>query len=203
VRGHLRAQPATNRTPLPRSRRSVASAPAIVYRYNSIAPIVIGLLRRIHWSQRQNRYTGGLVDKSQIEKAVLDDYSKRYPLWTEVRVTDMADESFGGNLVVVQSITEDGTPNEELCFGYPDGTVRMFSSTRELADFLEKKANAPFLERVFTRSIFSGLVFTFLLIAVFIIGFFDKDHFRPEVLTMLGSVLGAAAGFFFGSSKIN
>jgi len=142
------------------------------------------------------------MKRPEIEKSVLAEYKKLYPKWKNVQITEVISDTFGGDLAVVRATTDEGHPNEEVCFVYPEGTVRIFSTTEELARFLELKAKAPFIERIFSRPVFTGMVFVFLLIAVFFIGFTPKDSFRPEVLTMLGSVLGGAAGFFFGSGKV-
>lgn len=142
------------------------------------------------------------MTNDEIEQLVVSEYKKRYPNWQNVQVTEIVFDTFGGNLAVVRAITDEGHPNEEVCFAYPEGTVRIFSTTEELARFLELKAKAPFLERIFTRPVFTGFIFIFLLVAVFVVGFVAQDKYRPEVLTMLGSVLGGAAGFFFGSGKV-
>ena len=52
-----------------------------------------------------------------------------------------------------------------------------------------------------TRPVISGIIFAFLLVAIFIIGF--STNFRAEALAILGSVVGVAAGFFFGTGKKN
>jgi hypothetical protein len=111
----------------------------------------------------------------------------------------MVIDTFGGNLAVIAYKTEKGTESDEMCFIDPEGDVRIFSTTEECVRFLEQKAKAPLLERIFTRPVMSGVVFVFLLVAVFIVGFFT--NFRPEALSILGSVVGVAAGFFFGSGK--
>jgi len=131
----------------------------------------------------------------EIRKVVIQAYTERYPEWGEVRVSDIVQDTFGGHLAVVRPKNEP----EEMCFVYPEGTVRIFTSTEDLARFLEQKAKASFVERLFTRPVLSGLVFAFLLVAVFIIGF--SASFKPEALAILGSVVGVAAGFFFGSGK--
>jgi hypothetical protein len=106
---------------------------------------------------------------------------------------------FGGFLAVVIFNIAQGPDNDEICFVYPEKSVQIFSTTEELARFLELKAKAPLLERLFTRPIMSGVIFCFLLVAVFIVGF--VTNFRPEALSILGSVVGVAAGFFFGTGK--
>jgi uncharacterized membrane protein len=137
------------------------------------------------------------MNKEEIKKWVVKEYSVRYPDWKEVRVTDIVLDTFGGHIAVVRSATD----SEEMCFIYPEGTVRIFGSTEELVHFLEDKAKAPWLERLFTRPVISGIVFVILLVAIFCIGF--STNFRTESLAILGSVVGVAAGFFFGAGKRN
>jgi uncharacterized membrane protein len=139
------------------------------------------------------------MNRNEVIDIVLPEYAKIYPLWTDVQVTEVVLDTFGGNLAVVRGLLENGHENEEICFVYPEGTVKIFRSTEELATFLEQKAKASFLERFFTRPILSGVIFAFLLVAVFIIGF--TSSFKPEALSILGSVVGVAAGFFFGSKS--
>ncbi|SRR6266404_4410648 len=138
------------------------------------------------------------MDIKQIRELVTKEYEVRYPKWTDVIVTDVVLDTFGGNLAVVRATTEAGTENEEVCFAYPEGTVRIFSTTEELARFLELKAKAPLLERLFTRPVLSGIVLLLLLVLIFIIGFVGT--FNAQALAILGSVIGLAAGYFFGSS---
>lgn len=138
------------------------------------------------------------MDRKETEERVIAEYKKRYPSWTAVLVTEVVQDTFGGDLAVVRAKTQSGEENEEVCFAYPEGTVRIFSSTEELARFLELKAKAPLLERMFTRPILSGVVLMGLLLGVFALGW--KGNFDPQALAILGSVLGLAAGYFFGTS---
>jgi len=135
----------------------------------------------------------------EIKELVTRKYAKRYPGWTNVHVTEIVLDTFGGHLGVVRSRDENQHDNEEVCFVYPEGTVRIFYTTEELARFLEQKAKTSVIERLFTRPVLTGAIFAFLLMAVFVIGF--KADFRPEALSILGSVVGVAAGFFFGTSR--
>lgn len=137
------------------------------------------------------------MTRADIEKNVLKDYALRYPDWKEVRVSDIVEDTFGGHIAVVRSKDDP----EEMCFIYPEGTVRIFGSTEDLVHFLEEKAKASWIERLFTRPVISGIIFAFLLVAIFIIGF--STTFRAEALAILGSVVGVAAGFFFGTGKKN
>jgi hypothetical protein len=135
----------------------------------------------------------------EIKEVVTQEYAKRYPNWTDFHVTEIVVDTFGGHVAAVRAKDENKQDNEELCFVYPEGTVRIFYTTEELAKFLEQKAKTPTIERLFTRPVLTGIVFAFLLVAVFVIGF--QTTFRPEALSILGSVVGVAAGFFFGSSR--
>ncbi len=139
------------------------------------------------------------MTKQEIEVAVRAAYKKEYG-W-EVQVTEVVLDTFGGHIAVTRATTQKGNPNEELCFIYPEGGVRIFRSTEELARFLEQKARAPLLERIFYRPTFAGIVFLILLVVVIVVGFFGKGRFLPEALTLLGGILGSAAGFFFGTNK--
>ncbi len=134
----------------------------------------------------------------QIRALVLKEYSHRYPEWRDITVADIVQDTFGGHLAVVRATTETGSNNEEICFVYPEATVRIFLTTEELARFLEIKAKAPIIERMFTRPVLSGTVLLGLLVFVFVTGFFEK--FNPQALAILGSVLGLSAGYFFGKS---
>src|SRR4051794_35737653 len=108
---------------------------------------------------------------AEVRECVTAEYAKRYPAWTGLDVTEVVMDTFGGHLAVTRAKTETGTDNEEVCFVYPEGTVRIFYTTEELARFLEQKAKTPLFERLFTRPVLSGIIFAFLLVAVFVIGF--------------------------------
>jgi len=139
------------------------------------------------------------MNDAQIRECVTAAYLKDEPEFKNVRITEVVLDAFGGNLAVVKYEEPDGSRNDEICFVGPEGRVRIFETTEELARELERKAKAPLLERLFTRPIMSGVVFVFLLVAVFITGF--DSNFSSQALSILGSVVGVAAGFFFGSGK--
>lgn len=139
------------------------------------------------------------MTRQETVEAVTVYYTTLYPKWTNILVTEVVLDTFGGNIAVVRATDEKGHDNEEMCFSYPERTVRHFTTTEELARFLEAKAKAGPLERVFTRPILSGIIFLVLLIFVFIIGFWHENY-SPESLAILGSVVGLAAGYFFSSN---
>jgi hypothetical protein len=138
--------------------------------------------------------------RSLIEKLVLPKYKRLYPEWKNTRVTEIIHDIFGGDLVVVRGLPAVRIENEEICY-VAEGGVTIFSTTEELGRFLELKARAHWLERIFYRPHISGAVFVLLLVGIFFAGFWSPDKFSPQVLAILGSVVGLAAGFFFGSTR--
>jgi hypothetical protein len=139
------------------------------------------------------------MDRSELESLIIEAYKRRYPAWTNHRVLEVV-ESFGGWIGVVSSVTENGSPNEEMCYVYADKTVRIFDTTPELVRFLEMKAQPPLLERLVAKPVVSGAVFVLVLVGLFLLAVF-KVPVEPSLMASLTSVVGVAAGFFFGSAK--
>jgi hypothetical protein len=137
----------------------------------------------------------------EIEKIVLPKYKRLNPGWTNTRVTEIIPDVFGGTLVVVRGQPPQIIENEEICYVSPEGGATIFSTTEELARFLEEKAQEPWLERLFYRPHIAGAVFVLLLVGIFVAGFHHPKDFSPQALATLGSVVGLAAGFFFGSAR--
>ena len=135
-----------------------------------------------------------------VEKLVLPKYKQLYPDWKNTRVTEIVRDTFGGDLIVIRGLPAVRIENEEICY-VAEGGVTIFSTTEELARFLELKARAHWLERIFYRPHISGAAFVLLLLAIFVAGFQHPDKFSPQALAILGSVVGLAAGFFFGSTR--
>jgi hypothetical protein len=135
----------------------------------------------------------------EIEKAVIDEYKKTYPKWKSVRVTQKVPDTFGGILAVVTAIDEEADEVDEMCFVFDNGKVQIFESTEQLAIFLESRANVPWYQRVFATSTLSGIVFLLSILLIFISGLIP--NFPDRASAVLGAVVGAAAGFYFGSSK--
>jgi hypothetical protein len=80
-----------------------------------------------------------------------------------------------------------------------DGNVRIFLNTDEVR-FLERKSRYLIVDILYDASFIAGFVFIILILLVFIIGF-DGKNYNNEAFIALSSVLGAAAGFFFGTKK--
>ncbi len=141
------------------------------------------------------------MDRDAAEPPVVAAYQKKYKLWTEIHVTKVVENAFGGTLVTVRAITGRKIKHSALCFIDDNGHVSIYDSSEELARDLETRVRLGWIYRLFSRPILSGIVFAFLLVAIFIIGLRPKDSFRPEAFTALAGVLGTAAGFFFGSPQ--
>ena len=138
------------------------------------------------------------MNEVEVRKRVAEEYKVAYKDCSDFRIDEVILDVFDGHMAAV-SFAHAGIDNSELCFVYASGKVLIYNSTPELLRDLERRAKAPLFDRLFTRPILSGIVFLFLLVAVFIIGFFGS--FKPEALAILGSVVGVAAGFFFGTGK--
>jgi hypothetical protein len=86
-----------------------------------------------------------------------------------------------------------------MCFVFDFGKVQIFKSTEQMAIFLDSRARVPWYQRIFATSTLSGIVFLLSVILVFLGGM--SPGFSKEALPVLASVVGAAAGFYFGASR--
>src|ERR1700686_63616 len=131
-----------------------------------------------------------------FEKAIDAEYRKTYPKWQHpVWVSQTVPETFGGTLAVVNATDEDGREVSEMCFVFENGKVQIFTSTEQLAIFLDSRTKIPWFQRIFSASTLSGIVFLLSIILIFVSGFFDD--FSDKVSAVLSAVVGAAAGFYF------
>lgn len=130
-------------------------------------------------------------------EAIKKHYASIYPDWQDLIIT-RAETLLGGKMAAIRA-NENGMVREELCFVYPDGTVRVFFATEELLEFLKARANVSPFERLFARPMISGVVFFLLTVLLSVLVFFEKPN--AQVITALGSAFGLAAGFFFGEAK--
>lgn len=139
------------------------------------------------------------MDRKEIDQLILAAYKRECPLWKNVRVLEVV-AGLGGWIGVVSALSEADIPLEEMCFVYPDKTVRIFETTPELVHFFELRLQTPLLERLVAKPVISGAVFVFVLIGIFFLAIF-KIQPDQALLASLTSVVGVAAGFFFGSAK--
>jgi hypothetical protein len=129
------------------------------------------------------------IDSKELIAAA---YRERYG-WKDVHVADGV-QAFDGELFVVRQ--KAGVGEGEVCY-FANRKVRMFGSN--LVEFLASRDNRGLLERISSRSVITSAVFIMLVIGIFVAGFL-RDRFSHEAFNILGSVLGVAAGFFFGQS---
>ena len=78
--------------------------------------------------------------------------------------------------------------------------VQIFETTPELIAFLQSRSRLVVVDTISDPSFITGLVFLILIAVVFYVGLRD-DHFNREALSALTSVLGVAAGFYFGTKR--
>lgn len=138
------------------------------------------------------------MDITAYEAIVVPIFNRLYPELKDVRVTEIVQDTLGGDLVVVRSSTS--APHEEIAFIYPDHRVKVFSTTEELANFLSARVRRSWFERLFTNPVLSGIVFAALLIFLMAISVANPPY-NATVVALLGNVVSIAAGFFFGSSR--
>jgi hypothetical protein len=157
----------------------------------------------IPWEAKVEHTQGAKDYKSdpELERKVLPKYRQLYPDWKNTRITEVIRNTFGGTLVVVRGQPPEILENEEICYVSAEGGATIFSTTEELARFLEQKAQAPWMERLFYHPNLAGAAFLFLLVAIFVVGLRHPDNFSKDALSILGNVAGLAAGFFFGSAR--
>ena len=129
--------------------------------------------------------------------AVLTALKKRYGEMKGADVTEVVQDTFGGDLVVIRS--EAMVPHEEIAFVYPNHQVRIFGTTEELVHFLETQSKKTWFDKLFTKPILSGLIFIVLLVIISLAGLYGE--YDGTALTILGNVVSLAAGFFFGTHK--
>jgi hypothetical protein len=66
---------------------------------------------------------------------------------------------------------------------------------------LEIKSRMFAIDLLSDSSFISGAVFIILIVAIFVLGFMGEQYYSRQSFAALSSVLGAAAGFFFGTKK--
>jgi hypothetical protein len=142
------------------------------------------------------------MDDAKIRAAVIAEWAKVYPEDQQpIVVTVVIDKAFGGALTAIRSKEADGTPNEELVYVFPDYNAKIFRTTEELAAFLQNKSRVLFVDILSDPGFIAAFVFVVLIVIVFFIGFRPENAYNKEAFIALTSVLGAAAGFFFGTKR--
>jgi hypothetical protein len=141
----------------------------------------------------------GNMNEKTIKDLVTSLYKDYYDVETQVKVTEIVFDTYGGHLAVVRGKDNNNIPLDEICFILQSGDIKIFSTTEELVRFLEHQTKLTFFDKIFTKNTMSGLVLFLLLVGVFLIGI-TKD-FNQQALTIIGSITGMAAGYFFNNKQ--
>ena len=140
------------------------------------------------------------ADHVLLKERVVSAWADRYPDdHKPIEITEIVDKAFGGSLVAIRSKEASGAQNEEMVY-VDDGEVKIFYNTDEMVKFLEQKSKYIFVDVLSDSSFIAGFVFIMLIILIFMLGF-KGDAYNRDAFIALSSVLGAAAGFFFGTKK--
>jgi hypothetical protein len=123
-----------------------------------------------------------MTDLDKIRERIIGEYGRRYPDWTDTRVTQIVQDTLGGDLAVVHAKTSEGEA-DEICFVEPRGGVLIFSTTEELVRFLDERSKAPFLDN-WRRSINLGIALVSLAATALLI-FAAWSNRYDEVLSNL------------------
>lgn len=138
------------------------------------------------------------MTRGEIEKGVVNKYSERYPGWKNVKVMDVVNGAFGGDIVVINAVNEGGEFQDEMCFIRPSGDVYIFDSTTHLVQFLEYQASSSVLDKFFQKRIVAGSAFLGVICVVATMGFMGLSD--TKAFAALAGVLGLAAGTYFAGT---
>ncbi len=139
------------------------------------------------------------MDVAAYRDLVIPVIKSRYPDLQNPEVTDIAENLFSGTIVVVRS--DNMVAHEEIIFVTPSHQVKVFSTTEELAHFLQRQCNRTWFDKILSKPVLSGVVFFGLLVVLSGIGLTSENPLKQNVVATLGTVVSLAAGYFFGTSQ--
>jgi hypothetical protein len=130
----------------------------------------------------------------EYDKFVVPAYAARYSTMTGVRVTEVVQNVFGGEMIVVRS--DEQVDHEEIAYIDTDKTLHIFKTTEELARFIQKLARRSILRRILTTQSLALLAFVIVLLLVV---FFAASEFSSAdaAIVALGGSLTILAGRLF------
>ena len=147
--------------------------------------------------------------KIKRDAAVVAAYAAKYQNWLDIKVGESVKSGIGGYLVVVNYVDgliinpeigiKDQPRSDEICYVDEDDNITIFSTTEELARALDEKLGRSKIDRYLIKQNVAAIVFLIALFSVIIASFFP--NFNSTGFTILGNLVGVAAGFFFGSNK--
>lgn len=136
-----------------------------------------------------------------IQENIVAAYDKKYPNNRDLRIKDIKLDMLGGSFALVEY--KDGPDEvEEICFVNSENVPEIADSDKHLLEIILRQVNVRHLfERIFARDIIAGFAFLAVIGGVLVALFRDVNAVNSQVLPILGSLAGTAAGFYFGASK--
>ena len=134
-----------------------------------------------------------MSNHDKTREIVASEYKRRYPDWTDIRVTDIIEGYVDVCFAVVHANREDV---EEICFFDPERGVRIFSTTEELAQSLAEKAKMPVVDK-WRRQINLGIAVVSLIGTAFLIAAVWSNRFDPVLSALVTKNFAAIVGLPF------
>lgn len=139
-----------------------------------------------------------------VNEKMTDEITKAYSDRFNVKVRSVQDgveDVFRGSLVIVTYEPSIIEPVSDVVFVNKTGEPKIFETTQELVLFLRDRSKFNTFEAIIDSRMFHASVLLLLLLGVFFAGYLGEDRFGSRALAILGSVVGLAAGLFFGAEK--
>lgn len=140
-----------------------------------------------------------MANLSEIKENVVREYNLRYPMWTDIKVTESIKNSDDGHYLVVKAKENNIDTEGEICFVDNYKKVRIFSTIEELINFIGDRQNRKWYLQMFTKTGISAIVTLVLLVTLCIL-VFKPGQADKEVLQFIGGAFLAAIGFLFGTT---
>jgi hypothetical protein len=137
------------------------------------------------------------MTEDEIKQKIGAQYIVTYP---KCKIDDLRvlENPFGGYLASL-TLKHENKEATEICFVEGNGKVRIFSSTPELAYFLNGKANERLFDKMFRKDIFSSIILFLLIVSVFVAAWVAPPA-NEKAFTLLRDLTVLAAGFYFGAN---
>jgi hypothetical protein len=118
-------------------------------------------------------------------------------------VDDGLDRMFGGAIALVTYRPKNDELVTDVVFIEDEKRPVVFATTQELLMFLQKKTKFQGFNALIESKMFHALIFLLLIVLIFWEGMKGSSagDLGKNALAILGSVVGLAAGLFFGGGK--
>ena len=125
--------------------------------------------------------------RKQVKNDVLSAYKERYPEWSEIKVTEIVENTYFGTMV---SISASEYPDGEICVHTKKGVI-IFETTPELVRYLDMRAKQVISLRDWLTMIVVIFVLALFATTVF---YFEKPESISLIVTAMAGVIGTYAG---------